>query len=88
MLSDNLENTTITAAPWAKAGTTAFPANATFLASEARNDYIDWFNAGNANRSVFRSPNDGEQMEGTLLTMDQLILGSQFGLTSHSPALA
>ncbi|MBT8045161.1 MAG: hypothetical protein KJO79_09445 [Verrucomicrobiae bacterium] len=66
MVSNRLESAASTASPWAKAGTTAFPGDAAFLASETNNDYIDWFNVGNATTEKFRSPTDGEQMEGTL----------------------
>lgn len=66
MLSDRIETSAATAAPWAKAGTTAFPGDAPFLASEANNEYIDWFNTAGAATARFRSPTDGEQMEGTV----------------------
>ena len=52
------------AAPWAKTGTIALPANTPYLAAESGNSYIGWFNANGATTTTARA--DGYQMEGTI----------------------
>lgn len=53
-----------TAAPWAKAGTLAFPSGSPFIAAESSNSYIGWFNTNGAATTTARAA--GQQMEGTL----------------------
>lgn len=54
-----------TDAPWAKAGTTALPSSAAFLAGEADNSYLGWFNANGADTGQARGAAGG-QMEGVI----------------------
>lgn len=54
-----------TPAPWDKAGTTAHPEGAPYLAAESDNDYIGWYNTPAPPR-VWRDDNAGGRMEGVI----------------------
>lgn len=64
-VSDRLESTASVPAPWAKAGNTAHPAGAPYLAAESDNDYISWFNSPESAES-WRDNQGGGRMEGIL----------------------
>ena len=68
LLGASMLGTATTAAPWAKAGTTALPAASPFLAAESSNDYIGWFNAGGAAVESARgtAAQQAQHMEGTI----------------------
>jgi hypothetical protein len=64
LIGDSQLTSATTAAPWAKAGGTALPAGAPFLAAESSGDYIGWFNANGASTQSARAA--GQQMEGVI----------------------
>ena len=66
-ITDQLLPSPTTAAPWAKAGTTAVSANKPFLTSESQNSYVSWF-ANNAatNWPCAKSATGAGALEGTL----------------------
>ena len=64
MVGDSALGSAATVAPWGKAGLTAVPAGAPFLAAESSNDYIGWFNANGATTQTSRAA--GQQMEGVI----------------------
>ena len=53
-----------TPAPWAKAGNTALPSGAPFLAAESSNSFVGWFNANGATVETARAA--GQHMEGVI----------------------
>ncbi len=65
LVADQLLPNATTAAPWGKAGFTAAPEGLPFLAAEADNAYLGWFNAPESAAAV-KSATDGEQMEGVI----------------------
>ncbi len=64
LIGDGLLASAASAAPWGKAGTTALPSGAPFLAAESSNDYIGWFNANGSTTQSARAA--GQQMEGVI----------------------
>lgn len=64
-VTDRLLPSAAAAAPWAKAGLVAAPAEAPYLAAESTHSYISWFNSPPSSSS-FRSPDGGNQIEGTI----------------------
>jgi hypothetical protein len=64
LLGGSALGTATTAASWLKAGTTALPPNAPFLAAESSNSYMGWFNTNGAATTTARTA--GQQMEGTI----------------------
>ena len=64
-LAPSLGTTAGQPSPWAKAGTTALPANAPFVGAESSNSYIGWFNTGGTPAQAIRGPQGG-QMEATI----------------------
>lgn len=65
LIGGNVLASPTTAAPWAKAGTTALPTGSPFLAAESSNTHIGWTNANGAATTTARGAN-GQQMEGTI----------------------
>ncbi len=64
-VTDSVEATASTAAPWSKAGTTAVLAGKPYLGAEADNDYIGWFHTSGSSQA-WRSPTSGGRMEGVI----------------------
>ena len=65
LVSDSLENTADTAAPWGKAGTTAHPSDQPYIGAEADNQYAAWFNTRGTNE-IRRDSVSGGRLEGVL----------------------
>lgn len=64
-VSDTLQAIPNTPSPWSKAGSTAHPAGKPYLAAEADNQYIGWFNASGATEA-WRDSQAGGRMEGVI----------------------
>lgn len=64
-VTDRLLPSATTPAPWAKAGLTAAPPSAPYLAAESVSDYISWFNAP-ASSTAFRALDGGNKIEGVI----------------------
>ncbi|MGA0368130.1 MAG: fibronectin type III domain-containing protein, partial [Kiritimatiellia bacterium] len=64
-VSDRREAAAVSAAPWSKAGTTAHPSGKPYLAAEADNQYVGWFNV-QGSAEAWRDPQAGGRMEGVM----------------------
>ncbi|MBE2180123.1 MAG: fibronectin type III domain-containing protein [Chthoniobacterales bacterium] len=64
-VTDQLLPSATTPAPWTKAGLTAAPSSAPYLAAESSSPYISWFNAP-ASALAFRAPDGGNKIEGVI----------------------
>lgn len=54
-ISDTLDTSNTTPAPWAKTGRLGIPPNKPFVGAESTNNFVGWFNAGNADASSMRA---------------------------------
>ncbi len=64
-VSDSLEASATTAAPWDKAGSTALPTDAPFLGAESANEYAGWFNTSGTTQ-IWRDSVGGGRLEGVI----------------------
>ena len=65
LVSDALESSAASPAPWGKAGTTALPAGKPFIGAEADNDYAAWFNTVGSTE-LWRDSISGGRLEGVI----------------------
>ncbi len=63
LVSDSLQNSATSPAPWGKAGLTALPAGKPYLAAESQNNFIGWFHAAG---NTWRDATPGGRMEGVI----------------------
>ena len=65
LVSDSLEGSATSPAPWGKAGTTAQPVGKPFIGAEADNQYAGWFNVS-GDPQVWRDGVGGGRVEGVI----------------------